>query len=793
MFTLPKDIYEKLEFDKVLELLENECLGELGRDFFRNLTPQTDLSTVERQLKEVKELKIAFDKNDRFTLNAYEDFSEDLRMLAIEGYVLSLESVVKLYQTTAAVQNIYRFFTPVRQQIYPTSFEHLRKVTFNEHILKEILRVMDDKGNIKSDASPELVRIRRLTQSKIRELETVYRRIIGEFRQKGLLTDGGETVRNGRRVLSVPVEHKRSVRGIIHDESATGKTAFIEPEGAIDVNNEIFELEAAERGEIYRILRDLSAVLRPHCVAFAEYQQLVVIFDVLQSKARLAQKMKANMPQLSADARFGIHKGKHPLLYIKNRAAGRETVPFNLELRNDKRVLLVSGPNAGGKSVLLKAIGLMQLMLQSGLLVPVHEFSNMGIFDKILVSIGDAQSIEDDLSTYSSHLTLMNNFLQQANEKTLFLIDEFGGGTDPKMGGAIAEGVLRQLNFKKTWGVVTTHYGNLKMFAYKSQEIINGCMNFDKDTMTPTYTLTVGRPGSSYAFEIATKVGLNPKVVEYAKKRVGEDNVNVDELLIDLQREKQELEQQLAAVGEKQQMLSKLIKTYDEQLKDVEFRRKKLKLDSKEMLLAQTAKENKEIEKMLRALRAEKDLEKARGLSHQIKAEQVKLGVEIKELSEEIYYQPSEIVQKNIEVGDFVKMKTGSATGKVETISKQDVVVIMGEMRMKLKLRDLQQAAEPLELRSRKSVETDFIQKTANFETQLDIRGLDMMTALKVLQDFLDNALMTSSSTVRIVHGKGDGVLRKVVKEKLREYKSIKRSYQPESFEGGDGVTIVEF
>jgi DNA mismatch repair protein MutS2 len=331
------------------------------------------------------------------------------------------------------------------------------------------------------------------------------------------------------------------------------------------------------------------------------------------------------------------------------------------------------------------------------------------------------------------------------------------------------------------------------MFAYKSQEIINGCMNFDKDTMTPTYTLTVGRPGSSYAFEIATKVGLHPKVVEYAKKRVGEENVNVDELLIDLQREKQELEQQLAAVGEKQQMLSKLIKTYDEQLKDVEFRRKKLKLDSKEMLLAQTAKENKEIEKMLRALRAEKDLEKARGLSHQIKAEQAKLGVEIKELSEEIYYQPSEIAQKPIEVGDFVKMKTGSATGKVETISKQDVVVIMGEMRMKLKLRDLQQAAEPLELRSRKSIETDFIQKTANFETQLDIRGLDMMTALKVLQDFMDNALMTSSSTVRIVHGKGDGVLRKVVKEKLREYKSIKRSYQPESFEGGDGVTIIEF
>lgn len=361
-----------------------------------------------------------------------------------------------------------------------------------------------------------------------------------------------------------------------------------------------------KRAEIYRILRDLSATLRPYCNLFANYQKLVVVFDVLQSKARLAQKMKAMMPQLKTGTGFGIQKGKHPLLYIKNRAAGKETIAFNLTLRDKKQILLVSGPNAGGKSVLLKAIGLLQLMLQSGLLIPVHELSEMGIYNKILVSIGDAQSIEDDLSTYSSHLTLMNQFLTAADDKTLFLIDEFGGGTNPKMGGAIAESVLRQLSFKNAWGVVTTHYGNLKMFAYKSESIINGCMNFDKDTMNPTYTLTVGRPGSSYAFEIATKVGLMPKVIDYAKKRIGAGEVNVDELLIELQNEKQLLEQQLADVNSKQTMLNKLIKSYDDQLKDVEFRRKKLKLDSKELLLQQTTKENKEIEKMLRALRAKK-------------------------------------------------------------------------------------------------------------------------------------------------------------------------------------------
>lgn len=789
----PKDLYEKLEFDKVIDLLINECMGDLGREYFTALSPETDPLSIERKLKEVKELKLAFEKSDRLPFSTYEDLTEDLKMLAIEGYVLSIDSVLRIYSVMAIVREIFRFFTPVRQQIYPTLFNHLRSISFDEDILKLILKVIDDKGNVRNDASENLIKIRRMMQSKQRELDAVYRRLIGEFRQRGLLTEGGETIRNGRRVLSVPIEHKRSIRGIIHDESATGRTAFIEPEAAIEVNNEIFELEAAERAEIYRILRELSAMLRPYHAKFFDYQSLVIIFDIVQAKARVAQRMKAIMPQIVNQPKFDIKKGRHPLLYVKNRAAGKETVPFNLELHAPNRILLVSGPNAGGKSVLLKGVGLIQLMLQCGLLVPVHELSEMSIFEKLFVSIGDSQSIEDDLSTYSSHLTLMNTILKNTDEKTLFLIDEFGSGTDPKMGGAIAEGVLRNLNFKNAWGVVTTHYGNLKMFAYKSQGIVNGCMNFDKDSMNPTYTLTVGRPGSSYAFEIATKVGLDKKVLEYAKKRVGEGEVNVDELLIDLQREKQELEQRLAEVNDKQTMLTKLIKNYDEQMKDVEFRRKKLKLDSKELLLAQTAKENKEIEKMLRDLRAEKDLEKARAIARQIKEEQARLGLEVKALAEEIYYQPTEGVQKPINIGDFVRLRTGSATGKVETLHRQEAVVIMGEMRMTLKIRDLQHANEPIETRSRKRVEIDLVEKAANFSSELDIRGLDMMTANKVLEGFLDQSLMAGSSHLRLVHGKGDGVLRKVVREKLKEYRAVKRSFHPEHFEGGDGVTVVEF
>ncbi|NJN35596.1 MAG: hypothetical protein HC817_16375 [Saprospiraceae bacterium] len=322
-------------------------------------------------------------------------------------------------------------------------------------------------------------------------------------------------------------------------------------------------------------MRNLSDHLRPCAPVFLAYQDIIVQFDILIAKARVGSKMKAVMPQILNAPHLGIKKGRHPLLYLKNKAAGKETVPFTLELYKENRILLVSGPNAGGKSILMKSIGLLQLMLQSGLLVPVHELSEMGIFDNIFAHIGDSQSLEDDLSTYSSHLQNMKAFLKKASPESLILIDEFGSGTDPKMGGAIAEAILRGLNEKRIYGIVTTHYGNLKMFAYRTEGIINGCMNFDKDNLKPTYQLTVGRPGSSYAFEIAQNVGLDRDVLKYAKKRLGENEQAVDELLIDLQREKQEYDEKLKELSEKQSLLDKLIKQYDENVKDVEFRRKK--------------------------------------------------------------------------------------------------------------------------------------------------------------------------------------------------------------------------
>ncbi|MBL7818506.1 MAG: endonuclease MutS2 [Saprospiraceae bacterium] len=791
MNLLPKDIYEKLEFDKVLALLQQECSGEMGQAYFENLQPETDLKSIEIKLKQTKELKLVLEKNDKFPFATYYPIDEDLRFLAIEGYVLSVESLQRLNAILLIFRDLYRFFSPVRREIYPNLFDIIRHTNYDNDLSKEITRVIDDDGNIRSDASPELVRIRKATQSKMREMDAVYRKLIGEFRQKGWLADNNETLRNGRRVLAVPVEHKRKIRGIIHDESTTGRTAYIEPEAAIDVNNDIFDLEQEEKQEIYRILRDLSAKLRPYCPQLADYQAVVFAYDIVLAKARLAFKMKAFMPQLVNAPHFGIRKGRHPLLYLKNKAAGKETVPFNLELFKDNRILLVSGPNAGGKSVLMKSVGLLQVMLQSGLLVPVHELSEMGVFESIFAHIGDSQSLEDDLSTYSSHLQNMKAFLKMANEHTLVLIDEFGSGTDPKIGGAIAEAILRGLNEKKVMGVITTHYGNLKMFAYRNQGIVNGCMNFDRDNLKPTYKMTIGRPGSSYAFEIATSVGLDKEVLKYAKKRIGENEQAVDELLVDLQNEKQEYDDKLKELSEKQSLLEKLIKQYDDQIKDVEFRRKKLKLDAKEFELQKTANANHEVQRLLKELKQTQNLEQTKKLVHSIREEQQKLANEVTQLNDDVYHStPS--VEKPIEVGLLVKMRSGNATGRIESLDKKEAMVLMGDMRVKVKIKDLVAVGEPLTAAFSPTTKHDSINRSANFDAKTDLRGLSMVEADRILEAFLDNAVVSSANTLSIVHGKGNGVLRKLVRQKLKEYKSVKRAFHPENAEGGDGVTIVE-
>ena len=636
------------------------------------------------------------------------------------------------------------------------------------------------------------MRIRRSIGGKRQELEKVFRKVISEYKQKGWLSESVESFRNGRRVLSVPSEHKRKIRGIIHDESTTGKTAFLEPEIIIEINNDIFDLETEERREIYRILKDLSVLLRPYVPLFKVYQKILVRFDLIQAKARLAQKMNAHKPKLKEGPYLGIVQAYHPLLFLKNKQINKPTIPFDLTLFEPNRILVLSGPNAGGKSVTMKAVGLIQLMLQSGLLVPVDPKSEMGVFENFFTDIGDQQSLEDELSTYSSRLQNMRILLENCDQQSLILIDEFGSGTDPKVGGAIAEAILRELNLKKVSGVITTHYSNLKMFAFKTKGIVNGSMVFDKENLTPTYQMKVGRPGSSYAFEIAHKSGLDKKVLKYARHKTGKNEKAVDELLIDLQREKKEVEDRLDQLKDKEKKLEKLIRNYENMHKDLEFKRKKLKLDAKEQSLQQAAKDNREFEKLIRELKEGKKLEEAKAKAAKIREERERLVNDVTDLKEDIYYK-EEVgkTQEPIKVGDFVKLKSGGATGKVESISKNKAIILVGALKMTTKLQDLVHAKTPLDINRKKGVQMN-TSATATFESKIDLRGLRREDALKTLELYVDKAIISNATTLRIVHGKGDGILRKAVKAKLREYKDVSQVFHPEAKDGGDGVTIVE-
>ncbi len=797
MLLEPKDLTERLEYDKVLILLEKECLGEPGKEAVRVLPFSTDAKDIERQLKEVWEYKLSIEKNDHFPIATYEDFTEDLKMLDIEDYVLAEESWKRIYQVLVTTEAIFGFFTPERQKIYPNLFNIIRPLHFDEELVHAIDKVFDEKGDIRPDASPTLSKIRREVINKQRELDKVFRSLINEYRNKGYLSDNVESVRNNRRVFSVPSEHKRKIRGIIHDESATGRTTFIEPEPVIEINNDIFDLQQEERREIWRILKELSATFRPFTPQLKLYLSLLTRFDVILAKARLAVMMNGNMPQLKNEAHLGTEMGKHPLLFIKNRKTGKEVVPFDLKLFGENRIVIVSGPNAGGKSILMKSVGLMQLMLQAGLLIPVDEISEMGIFKKIFADIGDQQSIEDDLSTYSSRLANMKAFLQKADEQSLVLIDEFGSGTDPKIGGAIAEAILKELNSRKVYGVITTHYSNLKMFAFKTNGIVNGSMLFDKEHLSPTYQFKVGRPGSSYAFEIAQKSGLPKKIIGYARKRTGKNETAVDDLLIDLQREKKEVEDKLSSVSEREKQLEKLIKSYEDLHRDLEYRRKKQKLEAKEQALQEVARENKALDKLVREIREQQNLEKAKQLVEQARDERQQLESKVSELRSEVN-KAQEVPLKEakkglIESGDYVRMRNGGSTGVVESVDKRKAIVHIGQMRMTVALRDLEHAREPLDVKNTISIQSDTISQNATFESKLDIRGMNTEDAIKVIQDFLDRALLTSTNNLRIVHGKGTGVLRNVVRQKLQEYRELRTFYHPADDDGGDGVTVVEF
>ncbi len=791
MLFIPSDLFEKLEFDKVLELVSKYSYGLPAKKEILEIQPISNKKRINQMLKQVAEYKLGLEESDAFPMANYSSLVEVFKNLSVIGFVLTTENLQAINSSLRIMDGIINFFTTTRQETYKHLYEIIQNFEFDPTLLKAINKIIDEEGNFKSDASPELELIRRRQQSKTREIDKLFKIVIQKYRTQGYLADTVESFRNGRRVLSVKAENKRKIRGIIHDESATGKTAFIEPEVVISVNNDIFNLEALEKREIYRILKEISDTLRPYIPNLTQIEHILIEYDIVQSKAQLAMQYDGQKPVVKESPTLGFKNAFHPLLLLKNKKEDKKTVPFDLTLHHPNRVLVLSGPNAGGKSITMKSVGLLQLMLQSGMLIPVDELSELGIFKKFFADIGDQQSLEDDLSTYSSRLKNMNLFLKDSDKESLIIIDEFGSGTDPKIGGAIAEAILRQLNYNKVYGIVTTHYSNLKLFAFKNKGILNGSMTFDKSTLSPTYELKVGRPGSSYAFEIANKSGLPKEVLDYAKHKTGKNEKAIDELLVDLQKEKAELVEKLTGLEAQNKKFDKLIKSYEYLNTDLEYKRKRLKMEQKQQNMQQIQKENKDLEKLVREIKESKNLEKAKELAAKKRKERRQLTEELTEIHQKVM-QTQVVSTRPIKVGDFVKLRTGSASGKVESIKKDKVIVQMGLMKMTVDIRELHLANEPLSINSKKSINMD-VKSSAKFESKIDIRGMHLDEAIATLESFIDKALMTNVNSVNIIHGKGTGSLRRAVIQKIREYTGISNYFHPQREDGGDGVTIVEF
>lgn len=542
--------------------------------------------------------------NEKFPTENYFDLTDELSRISIEGTYMEKEALFELKRSLNTINDCIQFFRKDKEQRFPQLKELSSSVEIDKSIIKQLDSILDDKGNIRDDASPELAEIRKDISRKQISVNKKLHQLMGHVRRQGWAPDDIElTVRNGRTVIPMLASYKRNIRGFVHDESASGHTVFIEPEEAFDINNEIRELENAERREIIRILLSFTDAIRPQIEELIKCYHFLGIVDFIRAKALYALQTNSQKPDTSSKSLINWIKAKHPLLYLSHKLQKKEVVPLNIKLDEKQRILVISGPNAGGKSVCLKTVGLLQYMLQSGMLVPMEICSETGIFSNIFIDIGDEQSLENDLSTYSSHLLNMRHFMGYADEKTLFLIDEFGTGTEPSLGGAIAESILEKLNSKKSFGVITTHYANLKLLADREDGIANGAMLFDSDKMKPLFELSIGKPGSSFAFEIAETIGLQKDVLKKAKEKAGTKQISFDKQLQNLDVQKKELDQKETQLKVADDFLSEMIDKYQNLYNELEKRKKEIISNAKEEAASLIGNTNKIIEKTIKEIK----------------------------------------------------------------------------------------------------------------------------------------------------------------------------------------------
>lgn len=785
---IPQDFFAKVEFNKIREMLVDLCKGEQGKAYYRQLDFYTSAKAINQEFRKSSSYFESFSAEFGIPNREYYNISNDLFLLSKENYMLDIESIFRINASIRLGHELVLFFNEHDEYYDLKSLSD--RVIFDPALVSLINKVLDEEGNVRPNASPELQKITKNIASKIRELDKEFDQVVKYYKERNMLKDSAESYRNGRRVLSVPAEHKRQVGGVIHDESATGKTVFLEPEAVIRLNTDLFKLESDQKTEINRIIRQLCTNLRGYIDYISSYHKLIVQLDIIGARAKWARKINGSFPLLDGRPNVNFKEAYHPLLKLKNEEQEKETVPFDLELKGKNRILLLSGPNAGGKSILMKSVVLLQTMVQCAIPVPVHEDSKPGFFKKFIADIGDQQSIENDLSTYSSRLKIMSEALEVADQNTLLVIDEFGSGTDPKFGGALAESMLKSFNQAGVFGVVTTHYSNLKIYAYRTKGIINGAMVFNEAELVPSYEMLVGKPGSSFAFEIADKSGIPAQVMKFARQRTGDKTTKVEDLLVDLQREKAETEQTLMTLEKKEKELERLISTYNQLYKELDIRRKKVKIKAREADLRDTAEKNRVFENLIRELKEEKKLEKAQELAAEMRQTREVLHEEMSDLETKMY-QHTNFDLSQIKEGDFVKIGMGEQVGTVNWIRKKKVEVQFGHMKIEAKLADIKPAKEPIEIKRSKSVQSQLLNNEQTL-TKLDLRGMSKQDASRMTEEFFDKGLLGNAHELVVVHGIGNGILRKEVYRIAKEYRDFKEIYHPPQEAGGEGVTIVK-
>lgn len=792
----PHNLEAKIGFDVIRSILIQSCNSELGQEHIDALCFTDSYDLIHKALSETKELLMIIDEDLDFPTPSFVHIQPILAQLKTEGTYIPLEYIPRLIRSLTDIAHLCSFFTAHKEQT-PFLFQRTETIYIPRDIITACAAIIDQTGAMKDSASPELQQIRRKIREKKQSLHQKIAQVLKKARQEGWTeSDSEATLRNGRLVIPVLQNHKRKIKGLVHDESATGKTFFVEPAETFTIHNDIANLEYAEQREIISILREIATRIRPFIPQIEYAYDFLGFMDGLLAKTKLAQRLSATMPLLVTHQTIDIYGARHPLLHISYENSQKTVVPLRILLNAEQRIIILSGPNAGGKSVCMKSVMLLQYMLQCGLLIPCEEQSTVGIFSRMFADIGDEQSLENDLSTYSSHLSNMKYMLEHACDKTLVCIDEFGTGTEPLLGGAIAESILETMHDRGVYGLITTHYTNLKYLAESLEYAINGAMLFDSEQMRPLFKLRMGKPGSSFAFEIAETIGIPGNVIQRAKDKLGKKHIDFEENLKKLEQEKQYVFAQkqklatqkndvLAKQKELNEGLEKISKKRHEILSDAEQQMKQLITDTNRRLEAaireiKETQANKEKTKEIRAKLIESQQKDLAVLQKTISGTQGKPGVQ------------NDAGQ--IQVGSFVTMKNQSVVGEVVHISKKTVQVQFGNVRSFVKLSDLHLSTKKPEKQQKTSyvrADSELQEKQRNFSPKIDIRGVRGQEALYRIQDFVEIGHTLGVSRLEILHGKGYGILREMIRNYLAHVHFVV-SYEDAPIDmGGDGITIV--